>query len=66
MVLLDLQKAFNTVDYATYCKKLEAMGIWSTNWWVKGGIYSIFSKSLFFVFLHIHLVNDLILKSAIL
>ena len=27
MVLLDLQKAFDTVDYDILCQKLEAMGI---------------------------------------
>ncbi len=32
MVLLDLQKAFDTVDHAILCEKLEAMGIGSTNW----------------------------------
>ncbi len=32
MVLLDLQKAFDTVDHKILCNKLEAMGIGSTNW----------------------------------
>ncbi len=32
MVLLDLQKAFDTVDHNILCSKLEAMGIGSTNW----------------------------------
>jgi len=32
MVLLDLQKAFDTVDHTILCNKLEAMGIGSTNW----------------------------------
>ncbi len=31
MVLLDLQKAFYTVDQNILCNKLEAMGIGSTN-----------------------------------
>ncbi|CAL4179460.1 unnamed protein product [Meganyctiphanes norvegica] len=32
MVLLDLQKAFNTVDHEILCKKLEGMGIDFTEW----------------------------------
>ncbi len=32
MVLLDLQKAFDTVDQNILCNKLEAIGIGSTNW----------------------------------
>ncbi len=32
MVLLDLQKVFDTVDHNILCSKLEAMGIGSTNW----------------------------------
>ena len=32
MVLIDLQKAFDTVDHEILCKKLKAMGINSTEW----------------------------------
>ena len=32
MVLLDLQKAFDTVDPDILCQKLEAMGIDFTDW----------------------------------
>ena len=32
MVLLDLQKAIDTVDHDILCQKLEAMGIHFTDW----------------------------------
>ena len=32
MVLIDLQKAFDTVDHDILCKKLEAMGVGSIKW----------------------------------
>ena len=32
LVLLDLQKAFDTVDHVILCKKLQAMGITSVDW----------------------------------
>ena len=32
MVLLDLQKAFDTVAHNILCKKLEAMGLNFTGW----------------------------------
>ena len=32
MFILDLQKAFDTVDHAILCKKLKAMGIKSVDW----------------------------------
>ena len=43
MVLLDLQKAFDTVDHEILCNKLEAMGINFTKWFKSywGGIQQI-------------------------
>ena len=41
MVLIDLQKAFDTVDHEILCKKLKSMGINSTEWfqsYLGGGI----------------------------
>ena len=32
MVLIDLQKAFDTVDHDILCKKLQAMDVESTLW----------------------------------
>jgi exonuclease III len=32
MILIDLQKAFDTVDHGILCRKLAAMGIGSVNW----------------------------------
>ena len=32
MVLLDIQKAFDSVDHVILCKKLKALGLKSTNW----------------------------------
>ena len=32
MVLLDLQKAFNTVDHEILCNKLKAMVVTDTKW----------------------------------
>ena len=32
MLLLDLQKAFDTVDHKILCEKLEAIGILSVDW----------------------------------
>ena len=34
MVLIDLQKAFDTVDHHILCKKLEAMGFSSVDWFM--------------------------------
>ncbi len=34
MVLLGLQKAFDTVDPNILCNKLEAMGVGSVNWFI--------------------------------
>ena len=32
MIMLDLQKAFDTVDHHILCKKLRAMGVMSVDW----------------------------------
>lgn len=32
MIMIDLQKAFDTVDYYILCSKLQTMGIKSTKW----------------------------------
>ena len=32
MIMLDLQKAFDTVDHSIICKKIEGMGIVSIDW----------------------------------
>ena len=32
MVLIDIQKAFNSVDHSILCKKLTALGVKSTKW----------------------------------
>ena len=34
MVLLDLQKAFDTVDHNVLCKKLKLMGVGCTEWFL--------------------------------
>jgi len=34
LVLLDLQKAFDTVDHVILCKKLRAMGVTSVDWFM--------------------------------
>jgi hypothetical protein len=34
MIMLDLQKAFDTVDYEILCNKLKVMGIRSTKWFL--------------------------------
>ena len=34
MILLDLQKAFDTVDHEVLCNKLKTMGVQSTDWFM--------------------------------
>ena len=34
MIMIDLQKAFDTVDHQILCKKLEIMGVTNTEWFM--------------------------------
>lgn len=34
MIMLDLQKAFDTVDHLILCEKLRAMGVGSVDWFM--------------------------------
>ena len=34
MIMLDLQKVFDTVDYLIVCKKFRAMGVSSVDWFM--------------------------------
>ena len=34
MIMIDLQKAFDTVDHQLLCKKLEIMGVTNTEWFM--------------------------------
>ena len=34
MIMLDLQKAFDTVDHLILCEKLRAIGVGSVNWFM--------------------------------
>ena len=58
MLLLDLQKAFDTVDHDILCKKLESIGVLSVDWF-RSYICTSLAESSLYILTTFHLTQDL-------